>query len=230
MSISIVVPFFNEKECIEECINEIHKSFRSEDYEVICVNDGSTDGSGEIASSMAKVDDRMKYIYYETNKGYSHAIRLGFKECSKEYVSFIDADLQYHPQELLKLLGHAKENDLDFVMGVPNNKYPNPARRLMSYCYNKYVSLLFGINLKDANSLKLMRRKYLESINFRFEYGMIEIELLMGFKMQNIRINTFTIQIQDRIAGTSKCSFKIIWHTIVDCLRLRFSRNALIKK
>ncbi|MCF7844805.1 MAG: glycosyltransferase family 2 protein [Kiritimatiellales bacterium] len=230
MSISIVVPFYNEKECIEECIKSINESFENEDYEIICVNDGSSDGSENIVAELAESDDRIKYISYNPNKGYSHAIRSGFKESTKEYVSFVDADLQYHPKDLLKLYNHAKENDLHFVLGVPQNKYSNLRRRLMSYCYNLYVSLIFNMNFKDANSLKLMRRKFLENINFQFEYGMIEIELLVGFKMQNIPINTFATKTYERSAGVSKCSFKIIWHTIIDCIRLRMSRNSLVEK
>lgn len=227
MSISIIIPFYNEQECIEECIRQTKKVFEKTDYEIIAVNDGSKDNSHNIVSKIAKNDPKIKYIFYPENKGYSYAIRKGIKNSQNDYVSFIDADLQYPPEELLKMYKYAKNNNFEFLIGEPTTKrkYYNPIRRMMSFFYNIYVSFLFGIKLKDPNSLKLMKRKYLEKINFRYSYGMIEIETMLGFKMQRISINTYPINVRKRIAGKSKCSLKIIYRTIIDCVKLRFFKK-----
>ena len=231
MSISIIIPFHNEEECIEECIKQTKKVFEKTDYEIIAVNDGSKDNSHNIVSKIAQTDPKIKYISYPQNKGYSNAIQEGIKNSVKDYVSFIDADLQYSPDDLLKMYDYAKNNNLEFVIGAPatKRKYYNPIRRILSYFYNIYVFFLLGIKLKDANSLKLMKRKYLEKINFRFDYGMIELETILGFKMQGIPINTYPINVRKRIAGKSKCSIKIIYRTLIDCVKLRFSKNKLTK-
>lgn len=231
MSISIIIPVYNEEECIKECIKQVNEAFHNIDYEIIVVNDGSTDNSHQIILQIIRDNSKIKYVSYPRNKGYSFAIRKGFKKATKEYISFIDADLQYYPKELLKMYIYAKENNLQFLLGISKtkSKYYNPIRRFLSFFYNAYVSLLFNIKLKDANSLKLMNRKYLENINFRFEYGMIEIETLLGFKMQGVPIKTYPIQIQKRIAGKSKCSIKIVYRTLIDCIKFRFLKNTLIK-
>lgn len=231
MSISIIVPFYNEQECLKECFLQITETFENSDYELIFVNDGSTDNSHQIILKLIKNNPKIKYAFYFKNKGYSGAIKEGFKKSEKDFVSFIDADLQYLPEDLLKIYHYAKKNNFKFVMGTPikKRKYYNPLRRIMSFFYNIYISFLFGIKLKDSNSLKLMERKYLEKINFKYGYGMIEIETLLGFKMQKIPINTYPINIQERIAGKSKCSLKIVYRTIVDCTKLRFFKNSLIK-
>jgi len=233
MSISIVVPIFNEEDCIKECLKQIICVFNNTDYELIFVNDGSTDNSHQIILQLIKNNPKIKYISYSKNKGYSCAIKEGFEKSEKDFVSFLDADLQYSPDDLLKMYHYAEKNELDFVIGVPikKRKYYNPLRRTTSFFYNAYVSLLFGINLKDPNSLKLMKRKYLEKINFILGYGiMIEIEILLGFKMQGVSINTYPINVHERIAGKSKiCSLKIISRTIIDCAKLRFLKNKLIK-
>jgi len=232
MSISIIIPVYNEEECIKECLTQVNEAFHNIDYEIIIVNDGSTDKTHQIISSIIKEKPAIKYIFYRQNKGYSYAIKEGVKKARKDYVSFIDADLQYPPKELLKMHNHAKNSNIEFLIGIPiqKRKYYNPIRKIMSFFYNIYVSFLFGIKLKDPNSLKLMKRKYLEKINFLFGYGMIEIETLLGFKMQGISINTYPINVRERFAGKSKCSLKIIYRTIIDCAKLRFLKNTLIKK
>lgn len=234
MSISIVVPVYNEEDCLKECFKQITEVFRDTDYELILVNDGSTDNSHQIILQLIESNPKIKYISYSENKGYSCAIKEGFEKSEKDFVSFLDADLQYSPDDLLKMYQYAKNNKLNFVMGIPlkKNKYYSPLRRTTSFFYNAYISFLFGIKLKDPNSLKLMKRKYLEKINFILGYGiMIEIEILLGFKIQGIPINTYPINVHERIAGKSKiCSLKIISRTIIDCAKLRLSKNKLIKK
>ena len=130
------------------------------------------------------------------------------------------------------MYNYALKNNAQFVLGVPKtkSKYYNPIRKMLSFFYNAHISLLFNFRLKDANSLKLMRRKYLKNINFRFDYGMVEIETLLGFKMQGIPIKKYPIIVQERIAGESKCSPKIVYRTLIDSTKLRFLKNTLIKK
>lgn len=234
MSISIVVPVYNEEDCLKECFLQITETFKNSDYELIFVNDGSKDKSHQIILQLIKDNPKIKYISYIENKGYSCAIKKGFEKSEKDFVSFLDADLQYSPQDLLKMYKHAEKNNCDFVIGEPKNKkkYYNPFRIIMSFFYNFYLFLLFGIKLKDHNSLKLMKRKYLEKINFILGYGiMIEIETLLGFKMQGVSINTYPISVRERIAGKSKCSsLKSIYYTIINCAKLKFLKNKLIKK
>ncbi|TSC94262.1 MAG: glycosyl transferase family protein [Parcubacteria group bacterium Licking1014_1] len=232
MSLSIIVPAYNEEDCLEECFKQITETFKNSAYELIFVNDGSTDNSHKIILQLIKDNPKIKYVFYPENKGYSHAIREGFKKAEKYFIAFTDADLQYSPEDLLKMYNHAQKNNLNFIIGSPikKEKYYNPFRRIMSFFYNLYIRFLFGIKLKDPNSLKLMKRKYLEKINFRYNYGMIEIETLLGFKMQGISINTYPITVRKRIAGKSKCSLKIIYRTIIDCAKLRFYKNKLVKK
>jgi len=230
MSISIIIPVYNEEECIKRCLKEVGKTFSNIDYEIIVVNDGSFDRSHQIILEFTKNNRRVKYIKYAENRGYSYAIRKGFEKATKEYVSFIDADLQYPPEELLRMYNYAKKNRLDFLIGEPKRKYYNLTRSFLSFFYNLFLWILFGINLKDANSLKLMKRELLQKINLRFDYGMIEIETLLGFRTQGIPLRTFLIKVQKRIAGTSKCSVKLIFRTIRDCIKLKFSKNKLLKR
>lgn len=224
MSLSIIIPVYNEEECIAECIKEVKNVFKDDDTEIIVVNDGSNDNSHKIISDIILKYPAIKYVRYKNNCGYSHAIREGFKNATKEYITFIDADLQYHPKELIKIYNFALINNHMFVIGEPRNKYYNLFRKILSKCYNIYVRIILGIDIKDANSLKLINKNLLKNIKLQMEYGMVELELLYSLKKQKIPITKFPILVRERFAGASKCSLKIILHTLFSIAKLRLKK------
>jgi glycosyltransferase involved in cell wall biosynthesis len=224
MSISIIIPVYNEEECIELCVEETQRGFRDVDYEIIVVNDGSIDRSHEIISNLAAGNGRIQYISYPENKGYSHAIRQGIRLASKEYTSYLDADLQYLPMELRKMYEFAVKNQYAFVLGKPTQKYYKFPRHLMSLVYNFLVAQLFNVRVGDANSLKLIATQTLKGLELKREFGGIELEILLGMMDHSIPITLFPIQVQERFAGKSKAGLKIILSTlrhIIDLRRLR---------
>lgn len=224
MSISIIIPVYNEEECVELCVHETQRAFQGTDYEIIIVNDGSTDRSPEIIRHLAAGNGCIQYIFYPENKGYSHAIRQGIQLASKEYTSYLDADLQFLPGELRIMYELALKNHYAFVLGEPQQKYHKSFRRLMSFVYNLLVANLLDIRVGDANSLKLIATKILKELKLKREFGGIEIEILLAMADRSIPITLFPIRAQERVAGKSKVSLKTIVSTlyhIVDLRRLR---------
>jgi len=223
MSISIIIPVYNEEECIERCIEETQKAFHDTDYEIIMVNDGSKDRSHEIMGRLAVQNHQVKYVAYANNKGYSHAIRKGIQLASKEYTSYLDADLQYPSTELRHMYDFAVTNKQVFVLGRPAQKYYELHRRLMSFAYNLLVSKLLDLPVTDANSLKLIKTHTLRELDLRRERGAIELEVLVGIAKRSIPITLFPVRVQERFAGKSKCSLRLIYPTIQTILELRNS-------
>ncbi len=230
MSLSVIIPVYNEEECISNCIDETQQVLSDIEHEIILVNDGSSDRTDTIIRQGIQNNDNVIYLSYSTNRGYSHAIRKGLDKATKKYVSIIDADLQYHPQELLRMYHYATERNISFVIGEPEIKYYSYLRSIISHVYNTFVSLLFNISIDDANSLKVMERKYMENINLDRDYECINLEFLLGFHLQGIPINKIPIHVQERMAGRSKCSIGLIYRTIIGNLVLKTSMNKLIKK
>ena len=225
MSISIIIPVYNEEDCIERCIEETREAFQDTDYEIIMVNDGSTDRSHAIMDRLVAQNNRIRYISYANNKGYSHAIRKGIQLTSKEYTSYLDADLQYPPMELRRMYEFALENNQTFVLGTSEQKYYQLHRRVMSLAYNLLVSKLLNLRISDANSLKLIRTQALRKLDLKGELGAIELEVLVGIANQSIPINLFPIRAQERFAGQSKWSLKLIYVTLQTIMELRHLRR-----
>ena len=225
MSISIIIPVYNEEEVIELCLEETHKAFRTTDYEIIIVNDGSTDRSHGIICRLVNGNRHVRYISYPANKGYSYAIRQGIQMASKEYSSYLDADLQYHPSQLREMYDFAREEKLVFLLGKPTRKYYKVYRRMLSYVYNLLVSRLLDLKVTDANSVKLIKTDILKTLKLRGELGAIELEVLVGVANRSIPIKLFPIDVQERVGGRSKSGLKLILPTIKSILELRAQRS-----
>lgn len=225
MSISIIIPVYNEEECIDSCVEEIRKAFQDTDHEIIIVNDGSTDRSDEFINAILKDCRRLQYVSYPTNKGYSNALRKGIQIANKEYTSYLDADLQYPPAQLRRMYDFACREKLVFVLGQPTRKYYNPYRQMLSYGYNLLVSRLLDLPVRDANSLKLIKTETLRSLSLQRELGAIELEILVGIAQRSIPIRFFPIRVQKRIAGKSKTGLKLIVPTLKTIFELRRARK-----
>ena len=225
MSISIIIPVYNEEECIKLCVEETQRAFQEVDYEILIVNDGSTDQSHGVISALAAGNGHIQYISYPENKGYSHAIRRGVQLASKEYTSYLDADLQYLPTELRKMYEFAVKNRYVFVLGKPTRKYYKFLRHFMSLVYNFLVAQLLNLRVGDANSLKLIATQTLKALELKREFGGVELEILLGMIDHTIPIILFPIHVQERLAGKSKAGLKIILSTLGHIIDLRRSQR-----
>lgn len=225
MSISIIIPVYNEEKCIGLCVEETRMAFQDIDHEIIVVNDGSTDRTHEIITELSIDRLRLKYIYYVVNKGYSHAVREGIQIARKEYTSYLDADLQYPPGQLRQMYDFACRENSIFVLGQPTRKYYNPYRQMLSCGYNLLVSRLLDLPVRDANSLKLIKSETLKSLPLQREWGAIELEILVGISQRSIPIRFFPIRVQNRIAGKSKTGLKLIVPTLKTIFDLRRARK-----
>jgi glycosyltransferase involved in cell wall biosynthesis len=225
MSISIIIPVYNEEDCIERCVRETQEAFRDADYEIIIVNDGSTDRSHGVIAGLVNGNQHIRCVEYATNKGYSHAIRQGIQLARKEYTSYLDADLQYPPSQLRQMYDFASRDRPVFVLGKPMRKYYNPYRQLLSYGYNFLVSRLLHLPVTDANSLKLIKTETLKKLPLKRELGAIELEVLVGIANQSLPIHFFPIRVQQRVAGKSKTGLKLIGPTLKSIMELRRVRR-----
>lgn len=224
MSISIIIPAYNEEESISKCLSLTSRIFKEIDHELIVVNDGSSDDTLSIItkfSSKAKI----KIITYSKNRGYSYAIRKGFSKAGKDYIGILDADLQYSPLDLLAIYKIAEKGGRKFVIGRPTNKYQtNISRRTISVIYRLYVRFALGFKLPDPNSLKVIERQFLKKFKLSMERGMIDLEIVKGVLESGVPVEMYPIEVYKREAGRSKASLRLIIKTMVDCARLRKKR------
>lgn len=168
MDLSIVISLFNERESLTELISGIEKALEPEDieYEIIMVNDGSTDGSWQLIKKIAAVNSRIKGISFRRNYGKSAALYCGFEAAAGNVVITMDADLQDDPQELPDLYRMIREDGYDLVSGWKKKRYDNKlSKNLPSKLYNATARKVTGIKLHDMNcGIKAYRSEVVKNI------------------------------------------------------------------
>lgn len=164
--ISIVVPLFNERESIAELIEQCVSAFSQFAFELVFVDDGSTDGSFDEILAVAKtIAVPITAVRFRKNCGKSVALQEGFRRAKGNVIVTMDADLQDDPKEAVRLV---KKLDVhvDMVIGWRSHRNDGKVKRLVSYIFNKAVSRFTGLSLHDMNSgLKAMKGDVAKEIN-----------------------------------------------------------------
>ena len=169
MEISIVIPLFNESESLEELHDWILSSIssNSKSFEIIFIDDGSTDNSWQIIKNLANKNKNTRGILFSKNFGKSQALNAGFKLAKGDYVITMDADLQDSPDEIIKMIKTLKEKKLDIVSGWKKKRYDSFfLKNLPSKLFNWAARRVSGIYLHDFNcGIKAYRNDVIKSID-----------------------------------------------------------------
>ena len=168
MDISVVIPLYNEDESIPELFTWIQRVMKENNftYEVIFINDGSTDNSWKIISELCENHPEAKGIKFRRNYGKSPALYCGFKEALGDVVITMDADLQDSPDEIPELYRMIKEDGYDLVSGYKQKRYDPISKTIPTKLFNATARKVSGIkNLHDFNcGLKAYRKDVVKNI------------------------------------------------------------------
>ena len=224
MDISIVIALFNEKESLDELIASIGKELSTSglQYEIILVNDGSTDGSWERIEELAKTNSSVRGICFRRNYGKSAALYCGFEEAQGDVVITMDADLQDDPAEIIPLYKMVKEEGYDLVSGWKKKRYDNKlTKNIPSKIYNATARKVTGIKLHDMNcGLKAYKNEVIKNIEV---YGEMHryipyLAKEAGFE----KIGEKVVHHQKRKYGKSKFGLNRFVNGYLDLLSLWF--------
>ena len=223
LDISVVVPLYNEAESLPELVAWIDRVARenSLSYEVIMVDDGSTDESWSVVEKLRREYESIRAIRFMRNYGKSAALYCGFEKAEGEVVFTMDADLQDSPDEIPEMRRMILEDGYDVVSGWKRKRYDPIGKRLPSKFFNFTARLMSGIKLHDFNcGLKAYRRKVVKSIEV---YGEMHryIPILAkhaGFK----RIGEKVVQHQERKYGKSKFGMERMIKGYLDLISISF--------
>ena len=171
--LSIVIPLLNEKESLIPLHQWISKALDSEasSYEIVFIDDGSTDGSWETISALAQDYSEVSGIRFTKNYGKSQALHAGFKAAQKEFVATLDADMQDSPEELPKMIRTLKEENLDLISGWKKKRFDSVLfKNLPSKLFNWAARRVSGIKLHDFNcGIKVYRADVVKNIDVHGE-------------------------------------------------------------
>lgn len=219
--LSIIVPAYNEGKIIFNTIKEIEKIFDNpgSDYEVVVVDNGSTDNT--YSEAIKASNSRVKVVKCE-EKGKGLALKHGFKNASGKFITFIDADLDLHPNQISLFIEYMEKFDADVVVGSkrhPLSKVNYPwHRKFLSNGYYILIRTLFGLPVKDTQvGLKLFKHEVLKEILHRVlvkKYA-FDLELLVNAHHRNFKIVEVPIELNSQ-RKFSRIRFKDIWDIFVD--------------
>ena len=230
-SLSIVLPAYNEAENVEQAVSHVSEGAQTldRDYEIILVNDGSTDRTGEIGRQLEKEVPNFRLVEHYPNRGYGGALKAGFEAAEKELIAFYPGDAQFNFGEITRLLERLEEKDADIVCGYRVDRQDTAIRRLNAWGWNSVVRLLFGYLCRDIDcGFKLFRREVLDHVNIVSDGAMIDTELLAGAKARGFRIVEAPLTHLPREAGEATgANVVVIVKAFRDLIRfrLRLSRE-----
>jgi glycosyltransferase involved in cell wall biosynthesis len=217
MDLSIIIPMFNEADNVESTLNRVEEALApfNGTYEIIAVNDGSSDNTFEVLNKLAENNERVRVVSYPKNIGRGMALRKGFKESSGEIIVSIDADLSYSPHYILDFVETLrKEPDIDFVLAspyMPGGGVQNvPLLRLwVSKWGNKILRLAMPNRIYTSTGIfRAYRKRVLESLELESDGKEIHLEILSKALSLGYRVKEIPAVLTARKRGKSKFKFK----------------------
>lgn len=199
-SITVFFPAWNEEDYVERTVARAKAVLErlADDWEIIVVNDASTDRTRELAEELAKADARIRCVSHEVNLKLGGAMRTGFAASTKDVVVYSDMDLPFDLDELERALHLMDYLEADLICAFRLDRTSEgPKRIVYSFVYNTLIRALFGVAVKDVNfSFKVVHRRVLEALELKSQGSFIDAELVVkatkkGFKVFQIGVDYF---------------------------------------
>jgi glycosyltransferase involved in cell wall biosynthesis len=197
-TISIIFPAYNEEQNIRQVVEEAVDFADSifQDWEIIVVNDGSSDNSGQIIDGIGLSNPKVRAVHHPQNRGYGQALKSGFATANNELIFFCDSDLQFHISELLLFLGYI--NNHDIVIGYRYERNDPFHRKINAAGWGLLIRLIFDMKVRDIDcAFKLFRRQVFDYVKIDAVGAMVNTDILvqashLGFTVKELPVTHFT--------------------------------------
>ncbi|MCD6163525.1 MAG: glycosyltransferase family 2 protein [candidate division Zixibacteria bacterium] len=218
VKLSVVVPAFNESGNIAPLVEQFSKLFSNLPYraELIIVDDGSTDQTLAKAKDSQFKNPWLKIYSHRVNRGITAALETGFSKATGKILCFYPADLQYHANELPKLVSKI-DSGADIVTGWKQGKYG--LKSIASYIYNRLSRWLFKVKVHDLNSIKVFKKEVIDYFGYRSGWHryMIVMAAQAGYKVDEVKVKLYA-----RHSGKSKFGLRRLPGGFLDLLSVKF--------
>jgi glycosyltransferase involved in cell wall biosynthesis len=224
--LSVFFPAYNDSGTIASLVISALRTARrlTDDFEIIIVNDGSADGTADIADELARTYPEVKVVHHEKNRGYGGALRTGFSTATRDLVFYTDGDAQYDPTEMV-VLWEAFNESVDLINGYKISRSDPLHRIVIGRIYHHTVKLLFGLRVSDVDcDFRLMRRAIFDRVLLEKNSGVICLEMMKKIQDAGYRIAEVPVHHYHRAHGRSQFfNFRRLFKTGVDVLRLWYA-------
>lgn len=229
MSLSVVIPVYNEAKNIPLFHQDISRVLRKlgKSYELILVDDGSTDASLRVLKTIRAQDHKVKIISLRKNFGKSLALSVGFKEARGKIIFTMDADLQDRPDQIPRFLKKLSEGSYDLICGWRQNRKDQPAKVFASSIFNKTTAVLTKSNLHDINcGFKVFKKEVVETFKL---YGELHRFIPVLTQWQGFKVGEVKIKHSPRKFGKSKFGSGRYLNSFFDLLTVMFLTRYISK-
>jgi glycosyltransferase involved in cell wall biosynthesis len=231
--LSVVVPFYNEENNIVEVYKNLSGALSNAriDYELVMVNNGSSDMTAELLRKIVKKDRRVKAIEIKVNQGYGNGIIVGLSHAKGDVVGFIDGDNQITAGTVAAAYWKLKEEKLDFCQARRRSREDGMFRRIASKVYNLLVSLAFMQMVYDVNAKpKLINREVYNAIRPESKDWFIDTEIMVKAKKLGAKMGYVDADFTKRTEGKSNVRLFTVIEFINNVIRLRMELWNLKKR
>jgi len=202
--LTVFFPAYNESENLGRTVTSaiaVLDALGLRDLQVVLIDDGSTDGTGEIAEALAREDRRIGVVHHATNRGYGAALKSGFAAASREWIFYTDSDGQFDLADIAQLFSYA--DSFDAIVGYRLRRSDNPVRKINQFLWSRLVRRVLGIDVRDVDcAFKLIRRANVERIAPLVSEGaVISAELLVKLDRSGARLKQVGVRHHPRVAG-----------------------------
>ena len=221
-SLSVFFPCYNEEANVETMVHKCQSILPelAEKWEIIPVNDGSKDKTGEIIDRLAKEDPNVRPVHHVKNQGYGGAVISGYNASRYDYVFFTDGDLQFDLREITLLIDKVDEGDL--ILGYRKNRRDPAMRKLNAFMWGSLVKFLFGFQVRDVDcAFKLIKRKVVDKVKLSAGGAMVSTELLARSNRAGFRFVEVGVTHYPRTAGQQTgANLKVILRAFRELFKL----------
>ncbi len=221
-SISLVIPAYNEEESIEHTLSICggYLQSMSDNYEIIIVNDGSTDRTGEIINRYASIYPYVKPIHNIRNEGSGRSLFIGLKKAQYDFIVTNFADLPFDIRELRDILTLFDRENIDFVVVARKDRKANSIyRKITSWANYWLIRILFGIKVVDFQFVQIYKKRVLDVIDVQSRGTFVPPEIIIKALHEGFKMREYNTVFYPRVAGSAKCGNpKVILQTISEMI------------
>jgi len=207
-SLSVIMPVYNESRALERAVGEIASFLKANfnDYEIVIIESGSTDGSAEICDRLAGAIPNIKLIHEQSRNGFGAALRAGYMSATKDLLWLVTADLPFALEAVFKALPLFSKYDC--VLSYRSGDNRKLRKKIQSLVYNTMVKNILGLKVRHVNSaFKVFKKEVIRDMPLISKGWLIESEIIYRLKIKGISYPEIPVELIDRTVGTSSINF-----------------------